>query len=198
MTPNERNQFDNRDSLELGNTAQETFKNIAIQRGWKVIRATGEQDISEHWDCTIIKDSTGEKLHVDIKALKRLSRWDECVQEEWVWIEFHGVRPDDRGWLFGGNADLFAFERKDDFVIIKKDTLQYLVNSLIDKSKRVLKASEAKYKIYSRQGRPDLISMIEMKHVERECWEIWPKMNQMASTSGGISAQSGTIREKSQ
>ncbi len=196
MTPNERNQFDYRDSFELGNISQETFRDIAIQRGWEVVKATEEQDINEHWDCVIIKNSTGEKLNVDIKALKRLSRWDERVQEEWVWIEFHGVRPEDRGWLFGGEADLFAFERKDDFVIIKKDTLQYLANSLVDKSKPVQKASEAKHRIYSRQGRPDLISMIEMKNIVRDCWEIWPKKNHPASASNGISAQPGTTRDK--
>ena len=195
MTPNERNKFDKRDSLELGNTAQETFRDIAIQRGWEVIQATEEQDIREHWDFMIIKNSSGEKLYVDIKALKRLSRWDENVQEEWEWIEFHGVRHDDCGWLFGGKADLFAFERKDDFVIIKKDTLQYLANTLVDKSKRVQKASESKYKIYSRQGRHDSISMIEMKHIVRECWEIWPKADRVLETPSKESTRDKSQRQ---
>lgn len=177
MTPNERNQFDNRDSLELGNTAQEIFKNLAIKKGFEVIPSSERQDIDEHWDYLIIKNATSEKINVDIKAMKRIGRWDEKAQEDWVWIEFHGVRPNDPGWLFGSKANLFAFERKDDFVIIKKDALQYLANSLVDKSKKVQKASEAKYRIYSRQGRNDLIAMIEMKYIERDCWEIWPKNN---------------------
>ncbi len=175
MTPGRRNQFDNRDSLELGKVAQEIFNHIAVRKGWEVFPATEEQDCHEHWDFLMMRRSTGERFRIDIKALKRFSRWAEDTQDEWVWIEFHGVRPDDEGWLFGGAADLFAFERKDDFVIIKKDTLQYPANSLVDKSKRTADADEAKYKVYSRRGRHDLISMIEMKHIVKDCWERWPK-----------------------
>jgi hypothetical protein len=195
MTPNGRNRFDKRDSLELGNTAQETFKTIAVKKGWEVLPASQEEDITEHWDY-MIRNSGGERFHVDIKALKRLNRWDESVQAEWVWVEFHGVRSDDSGWLFGGKADLFAFERKGDFVIIKKDTLQYLANSLVDKSNRVEKASEAKYKIYSRQGRHDLISMIEMKHIARECWEIWSKVDQVAPINDDLPPSIGKVKEE--
>ena len=177
MTPNERNRYDGRDSLEIGDTAQEIFKCIAISRGFEVIRSTESQDIDEHWDYLIIKNATGERFCVDIKGLKRISRWDELPQDNWVWIEFHGVRPADKGWLFGGRADLFAFERKGDFVIIAKDALQYLANSLVDKSRRVQNAGGAEYRIYSRQGRYDLISRIEMKHVVKNCWDIWQKQS---------------------
>jgi hypothetical protein len=196
MTPNERNRFDKRDSLEIGNTAQGRFVEVAIERDWEVTPATKDQDIDEHWDYMIIRNETEEKFRVDIKGLKRAGRWDVDVQEEWVWVESHGVRKNDSGWLFGGRADLFAFERKDDFVIIKKGTLQYLVNLLVDGSKRVRKACEAKYKTYSRQGRSDLLLMIEMKHIAKDCWEIWPKVEQAVSTNSKLPATPRKMEEE--
>jgi len=174
MTPNERNRFDHRDSLELGNAAQKIFKNIAVKRGWEVFPAVEAQDIDEHWDYSI-KNPAGEEFKVDVKARKRKNRHDKNVQDEWAWIELHGVRKNDLGWLFGGKADLLAFERKDDFVIIKRERLQHLANSLVNKSISVQNPYEAEYKIYSRKDRNDQLAMIEMRHIVRDCWEIWLK-----------------------
>lgn len=171
----ERNQFDNRDSLELGNTAQDKFKILAQQRGWQVVDANQDQDINEHWDFLIIKKSNGEEYRVDVKARKRISRWDNSQQDEWIWIEFHGVRENDLGWLYGGRADLFAFEMIDRFVIITKTNLQSIAENKVAKNERVNSAKDAKYKIYSRAGRPDVISLIEMKLIVASAWDIWEK-----------------------
>ena len=57
-----------------------------------------------------MKNSGGEKYKVDVKARKRIGRWDDEVQDEWILIEFHGVRQNDLVWLVGGQADLLAFE----------------------------------------------------------------------------------------
>jgi hypothetical protein len=173
MALDSRNRFDYKDSLELGTSAQEKFKALAIHRGWRVTAAAREQDIHEHWDFLITKDNG--QYRVDVKARKRLSRQDDNVQEDWIWLEFHSVRPDDQGWLFGGKADLFAFEKADKFVIITRDGLQEIANTFVAKTERVSSPQEAKYKLYSRQGRADLLSMIEMKLVESRAWDVWEK-----------------------
>ncbi len=170
-----RNQFDNRDSRELGKSAQERFKILAQRRGWEVIAATREQDIHEHWDFLIMKKSSGEEYKVDVKARKRIGRWDDEVQDEWIWIEFHGVRQNDLGWLFGGQADLLAFETLENFVIITKSKLQEIADNVVSKSEKVFSVKEAKYKVYSRAGRPDMISLIEMKHIRLNAWDTWVK-----------------------
>ena len=169
-----RNKFDKRDSLELGTSAQEQFQELAVKRGWHVTRATKEQDIDEHWDY-LIKNSAGQEYKVDVKARKRISRWDESVQEDWVWVELHGVRQHDAGWLFGGTAELIAFEKKNCFVLITKSALQEIVKEYVTTTEEVSSAERAKYKIYSRPGRHDKLSLVEMKHIEANAWEIWKK-----------------------
>ena len=104
-----------------------------------------------------------------------MSRWDESAQDEWAWIELHGVRQHDAGWLFGGKAELIAFEKKSSFVLITKSVLQEIVKKHVSQTEKVSSAEQAKYKIYSRSGRPDKLSLVEMKHIETSEWEIWEK-----------------------
>ena len=99
-SPNRRNQYDRRDALELGDKAQDAFSGLADERGWKLTEATTEQDINEHWDFLMARDI--DEYSVDVKAMKRIGRGDPDVQDQWVWIELHGVRPRDRGWLYDG------------------------------------------------------------------------------------------------
>lgn len=113
---NQRNQFDNRDSLELGENAQNKFKKMAETKGWTVTDASSQEDIDEHWDFLIKKDDKNTK--VDVKAMKRINRNDANLQDEFTWIEIHGVRPNDEGWLYGGKADHLAFETKTGFIIV--------------------------------------------------------------------------------
>ncbi|MDH7489481.1 MAG: hypothetical protein QHH80_08225 [Anaerolineae bacterium] len=65
-----------------------------------------DEDINAHWDMVI---SYGVKtFKVDVKAMKRISRGDQAKQDAYHWVELHGVRANDEGWLFGGQADLIA------------------------------------------------------------------------------------------
>ena len=107
---NRRNKYDTKDCLNLGDRAEVIFKKIARSKGWDVKEATERQNIDEHWDYLIKKDSKSFK--VDVKAMKRISRSNQDVQDSWFWVEFHGVRSYDRGWLYDGKADLIAVERK--------------------------------------------------------------------------------------
>jgi hypothetical protein len=168
-----RNKFDKKDSLELGNTAQARFKSLALKRGWNIVEATKEQDIDEHWDYLISK--TNEHYKVDVKAQKRISRQDETTQDDWVWIELHGVRENDLGWLFGSKADLIAFETNDTFTIIQRSILQKIADNHVSKTEKASSPEEAKYKIYSRKGRPDVISLVEMSLIQEQSFEIWQK-----------------------
>lgn len=168
-----RNKFDKRDSFELGISAQAQFASIAVKRGWNVVEATKEQDIDEHWDFLLSKPS--KQYKIDVKARKRISRQDETVQDEWLWIELHGVRQNDAGWLFGGNADLIAFETTDSFVIISKTELEEIVRKYVSTKEKAATAEEAKYKIYSRKGRHDIITLVEMRLIQEKAWEIWKK-----------------------
>lgn len=168
-----RNKFDNRDSLEIGEKAEKIFAKLAERKGWTVIEASHNENINEHWDFLIYKPS--ESYKVDVKAMKRLSRYDSSVQDTWFWVELHGVRHYDPGWLYGGKADLIAVEKGEAFVIVKRVDLIELVERVVDRDAIVFSAKEAKYKVYNRHGRPDKISMIETKTIETIKWDEWQK-----------------------
>jgi len=168
-----RNKYDKRGCLEIGQKAEGLFARIAAQKGWRVAAASNYANINDHWDLLIEKGAT--KYRIDVKGMKRLSRRDSDVQDEWIWIELHGVRERDRGWLYDGKAELMAFEKKDSFVIVKRDDLIELVERLVDMNATVYAAKAARYKVYSRPGRPDRITMIETKKLKPTEWDEWPK-----------------------
>jgi hypothetical protein len=170
MSENKRNRYDHKDSLEIGEKAELLFSKIAIQKGWKVTPAPSRSNIDEHWDLLLEKGE--KKFMIDVKAMKRLSRNDPQVQDEWLWIELHGVRIQDPGWLLAGKADLIAFEKKNSFLIVKRTDLIDLLPTLVDYNKTVNRAGDAQYKIYSRTNRPDKITLIETEKLKNiQCVE---------------------------
>jgi hypothetical protein len=171
----ERNQYDNDGCLERGISAEDQFDEIAKNKGWLVTKASRNEDINEHWDTKI--DLKGESLKVDIKAMKKLKREDPKVQDEWVWVELHSVRPHDRGWLYGGKSDLIAFEKKCSFIIVRRLDLIELLPKIVDMKSLVNVVEEAKYKVYQREGRPDRITLIETDKLNSIKWDEWKKLN---------------------
>lgn len=170
----ERNQYDKKDCLEIGLNAQDLFDKIAEARGWYVTKATVTEDMNEHWDRLIKKGV--ESYKVEVKAMKRLTRHDSNVQDEWVWIELHGVRNYDKGWLYDGKSDLIAFEKKESFLIVKRLDLIDLIPRVVNMESLVSDVREAKYKIYQRSGRPDKISLIRNDDLLPIKWAEWNKV----------------------
>ncbi|MEZ4883655.1 MAG: hypothetical protein R3E32_02870 [Chitinophagales bacterium] len=169
---NERNQYDKKDSLKIGNQAENSFAAIAEQGGWTVESANRQQNIYEHWDFRISKENSRYK--VDVKARKRISRSDQDLQDEWIWIEIHSVRKNDQGWLFGGESDLIAFEQKDAFWLVLREDLKTLIPQKVEKI-WVEKSWQAQYKLYRRKGRHDILTLIKATDLKEIIWEIWKK-----------------------
>ena len=167
----ERNQYDNRGCREMGERAEVIFEKMALARGWRVKRSTEDQDINEHWDFLIERGE--ESYRVDVKSVKREQETDD-VQDTWTWIEFQSVKENEPGWLFG-SADLVAFERSRSFVIVKRTDLVNLAHRVVDMNSHVKSAKEAKYKLYQRANRCDLISMIESTRLNDIIWKEWEK-----------------------
>jgi len=170
---NLRNQYDHRDCLEMGESAEAMFAELAERHGWSVTRAASEADIDQHWDYAIAKDD--RRFLVDVKAMKRVSRRDPSVQDQWLWVELHGVRLGDKGWLFGGKADLLAVETRDAFVIVERQDLARLVQQLVEWDRPVPTAREAHYRPYRRSGRHDLLALIETSRLLELKHARWPK-----------------------
>jgi hypothetical protein len=170
LTKNSRNQYDKKDSLELGRNAECKFAELAGKHGWTINPAPGYGNINEHYDYLMQKD--GRIFKVEVKSLKRISRNDLGTQDQFIWIELHGVREHDRGWLYGA-ADLIAFEMTHSFRIVKRVDLVGLVETLVDFKTRVTSSREALYKLYSRQGRPDLLTIIKSSDLLKIQFKEW-------------------------
>ena len=158
FTKNSRNKYDKKDSLELGQSAESSFAQSAIKHGWTVEPAAEESNIDEHFDYIMTKDD--KSFRVEVKSRKRMERSDADVQDGYVWVEIHGVRKDDQGWLYG-NADLIAFEMRDSFRIVRRADLAKLIGKLVDFNALVDTPKDVLYKLYSRPGRSDLLTMIK-------------------------------------
>jgi len=171
LTKNSRNRFDKKDSLELGRSAEDRFARLAVKQGFKIMASTRGGNIDEHFD--YVMERGGKTHKVDVKSRKRVARDDKETQDEYLWIELHGVRADDKGWLYNGQADLIAFELSHSFRIVDRLELIALVEKLVDFDTKVSSSKEALYKVYSRKSRPDLLTMIrseDLKSVRHGEW----------------------------
>jgi hypothetical protein len=84
------------------------------------------------------------------------------------------VRKDDNGWLYG-KADLIAFELKKSFRIVRRADLLALVKKLVDFNPRVEEPTEALYKLYSRSGRSDSLTVIKANDLRKITSLEWTK-----------------------
>lgn len=110
---------------------------------------------------------------IDVKARKRISRSDASEQDELVWVEFDNVQGR-AGWL-RGETNIIAFERKDDFILVKRKDLFNMASQKCDLDKKVSNSKDALYKGYQRKGRKDLISIIKMSDVLEIPHKKWQK-----------------------
>jgi hypothetical protein len=160
---NSRNRFDKKDSLELGEKAEACFAEIARRSGWKISASSKAENIDEHWDFHIVNGE--ENFKVEVKSAKRVHRNDAGIQFEFTWVEIHGVRPNDTGWLFG-KANLIAFEKQNSFILVKRLDLLALVNKKVNFVAKVHDPQEALYKIYRRDGRKDKLTLLTASDIE--------------------------------
>jgi hypothetical protein len=168
-TPNQRNRYDKKDSLELGQQAESRFVRLAQEQGWEVTSASRAGNIEDHYDYHISKE--GRQLRVDVKSQKRISRQAAAVQDNLLWIEFRSVR-NTKGWLFG-SADLIAFETQGGFKIVERKALVRLINKLVKIHVKVDTPADALYKVYTRKGRPDEITLIKTSDLDSILWDEW-------------------------
>ncbi len=168
---NSKNRFDKKDSFELGDKAEELFILMAVKLGWKISASTKEQNIDEHWDYLIEKDD--QQFKVEVKAEKRIQRADDALQANFIWVEIRNVRGK-VGWLFG-KADLIAFEKEKTFFFVKRLDLLAVVNQKVNLVAKVKSAQDALYKIYTREGRKDKVTLLPSSDIDSIKFMEWKK-----------------------
>ena len=138
---------------DQGAKAEHVYARILEDSGFDVVKATIQEQF-KGIDFNISGD-----FSVDVKAMKRLQRSGD-VQDKYVWLEIKNTSGGE-GWLYK-EADFVAFEREEDFIMIKKKYPQNLVEDLVDLETFVANAQDCLYKAYTRKDRKDLLTMIQM------------------------------------
>lgn len=157
-----RNKYDTTGgSFKLGENAESAFVDAAKKSGMQITKSS-RQDEFRHIDFHI---ETADKVQfsVEVKSRKKIKRNDSNVNDELLWIEFKNVRGM-RGWLYG-SADLIAFERENDFVMVNRKLLARLCERLCDLTKINVDVKMPLYTGYQRRDRSDLLSLIKMSDI---------------------------------
>jgi len=106
--------------------------------------SSSEEDQLEHWD-----------VKFDVKGLKKVKRSDSETNEHIHWLEVKGITGMP-GWCYG-EADFFAFELQKYWVIVARQDLQDFIKENVVKE---FTQQPTLYKLYRRQGRQDIITMV--------------------------------------
>ena|SRR3989304_2253591 len=171
-------QFSSGTSLQMGSGAEAKFDKIAkMARIYSKKASINEERL--HIDRII--DYKGKMIPIEIKAMKKISRSDPAPQDRYIWIELHGVHPNDKGWLYGGHAEFIAFEIKNGFMFVKRTDLINLVNRLVDFKSVATTPQEALNKVYARRAQTsgifgegsDLVTLIDAKKIEAISLMTW-------------------------
>lgn len=139
-------------SFKEGSVTQFQFRQAMQAAGHRVESASAREDMARHIDFwTWIN---GKRYGIDVKRMKRMSRaWEQ--QNEYTCLELHGAHPRNKGWLFGGHADLIAFEQEHSFLLVWRERLIDLVEFRVSRE-RVAWSALAVYKVYSRRDNEEI------------------------------------------
>ena len=113
--------------------------------------ATDKEDMEEHWD---VVSEEGAKY--DVKAMKRWRRTDPEPTDRMHYVELRKVRGE-LGWLYGG-ADYITFETRSHWIVVPRKKLVFFIEGATEKNERSNKP--AVYKLYQREGRKDLMTVV--------------------------------------
>lgn len=155
-----------------GKKAEVILKSIFETKGYETRDSTEHEDKYLHSDF-FFKGKNDKWYTVDVKGMKKLNRQDANRQDVWTFVELLNTAGYP-GWTIKG-AYMIAFERENDFVLIRRADLKTFCDERVDQKTRASSAGDAKYICYSRPRRKDLISMIKISDLPEDQIRIWPK-----------------------
>jgi hypothetical protein len=144
------------------------FDALSSYNYWQPVQiATPEQNKLEKWDIEL------NWQKIDVKAALKVNRSDFNANYEYRWIELKGITGE-LGSLYG-LADWFAFEGLEAWIMVRKTKLQAFIAEKC-KSKERCTTPEL-YKLYTREGRKDVIVLVEMSElVKLSEWKFLKKV----------------------
>ena len=154
--------------IQVGDTAEQKFISLALARGYQAVESSFQQDVHQHIDVFLQKG--GKTFSFDIKAMKKLNRHDESAQDQYAFVELKNVRGN-KGWLYG-DAQFIVFERMNCFLVVQRKGLAEYCKTVIQRE-YVYRPQDALYKFYRRNGRNDLITMVDLDKIPNDIKFTW-------------------------
>jgi hypothetical protein len=149
--------------LKKGKEIEDNFTKVFNN----AISASKDDDINKHVDVIV-------NVGIDVKGLKKINRKDQETNEHIHWVELKNVNGKP-GWLYG-EADFFAFEIKDYWIIVGRQELQrFIAEKCRDKIRAV---TPEPYKLYQRKERKDIITLVSSYDLCYICTKIIRKKNE--------------------
>lgn len=131
---------------EIGQRAEQRFAELLNNP----LFSTPEEDMTQHWDV-----EAGGKRY-DVKAMKKWRRDDPDPTDRIHYVELRNVHGE-LGWLYG-EADYIAFETRRYWLVVDRKFLMAYVEGATQKNLRSQKPEV--YKLYQREGRKDLMTLV--------------------------------------
>jgi hypothetical protein len=136
-------------SREMGDLSESRFKEMCRLNGWQCIKSSKQDDMYKHIDFYVTTDN-GE-MSVDVKHSSDV----ECI-----WVELKNVRGA-IGWLYGEATHIcFDVPLINKLVMVERLDLQRYIHENCQKV--FVPKAEAYLKLYTRQGRSDIITSISI------------------------------------
>jgi hypothetical protein len=150
--------------LEKGKSVERAFCEVLKAQGYDVVVSSVMEDMKEHWDVMF------NGMKVDVKGLKKVTRRDEDVNENFHWLELVNVRGE-WGSVYG-KADLFAFESEEYWILVEKKTLHELIKK---KCVKQMVAFPTLYRMYQRSDRKDILTLVKTIDLMRHAYLVLDK-----------------------
>ena len=143
---------------------EERAMDVFRENGYSVKKATPEEDKRQHIDFWATgKD--GAQYSFDAKAMRSLVRGGP-LQDSWVVVEWKNVIGN-KGSIYGVQ-DFFVFERTNSLLLVRRSGLLKFAQERVNFNKQVHRSDYALYAVYTRKGRQDLISQINLDDLPSE------------------------------
>jgi uncharacterized protein (UPF0335 family) len=138
-----------KESKRLGNLSESRFEKLCALQSWSCTKSSREDDMFKHIDYYVTTGS--EEIAVDVKHSRNI---------EQIWIELKNVRGN-IGWLYGEATHIcFDVPLVSKMVVVERlDLATYIAENC---KKEFVKRDEAYLKLYTRQGRADILTFIKL------------------------------------
>jgi len=139
--------------LEEGKKIEQEFARDFEALGYIVRFADEKEDMEEHWDVMIMREGTWK---VDVKDVKKINRSDTTPDQNYHWLEIKNVNGD-LGWALSKKADVICFATNDLWIPVGTWRLKEYISEKVEKE---YCDTPKLYKLYSRKGRDDLLTIV--------------------------------------